>query len=78
MNRRFGLSDNSDMKRFFKLNCWGKELRKKVKYMANILDQYEPMYFQIDRYEEFLAWNFKILEFQESGESILSYKEVLC
>ena len=46
--------------------------------MANILDQYEPMYFQIDTFTNFQEFKLKILVSLERGDSGLLYQEVKC
>ena len=46
------------------------------KYMVNILDQYEPMYFQIATFNLFHGSKLKILVSLERGDSGLLYKEV--
>ena len=44
--------------------------------MVNVLDQYEPMYFQIDCFNYFLIWKFTSLVSLEREDSALSDTEV--
>ena len=46
--------------------------------MVNILDQYEPMYFQIDTFTIFQGSKLTILVLLERGDSVLLQKELLC
>ena len=43
----------------------------------NILDEYEPMYFQIDCFHFFGDPKLKSLVSLERGDSVLSYREVI-
>ena len=55
----------------------GKKLKQSIwKYMVNILDQYEPMYFQTDCFNFFPIWKLTSLVSLERGDSALSYGEV--